>query len=290
MTLVPFTARRRGGAQPTPAPLVRWDPYREMQEINSRFDQLIRTFFGDSSPSNSAGSWNQMAPPVDVEETEDSYLVELDLPNVDPQDVTIEMRGEEIQVSGRYQDREHTGAVRRQNRPTGDFEFLIDLPSDIDPNQVDASYDNGVLTISVAKKRDLQPRRIEIHAGNGRQRLGHGDQSAAQDQADRAQTRADQAQAQADRAQIQAAQAQVRAEETQAPAQRADAQQAQARAEQAQAQADQAQVEADQAKADRAKADRAKADQAKADQAKTGADQGEQPGQAEARQTQQSRS
>jgi HSP20 family protein len=263
MTLVPFTARRRGGAQLTPAPLMRWDPYREMQEINSRFDQLIRTFFGDSSASSGAGSWNQMAPPVDVEETEDGYLVEVDLPNVDPQDVTIDMRGEEIQISGRYQDRERTGAVRRQNRPTGDFEFLIDLPSDIDPNQIDASYDNGVLTISVAKKRDLQPRRIEIHAGNGRQRLGHGAQAAAQ-------ARADQAQAQADQARVQADQAQVRAEETQTPANQADAQQAQARAEQAQAQADQTQVEADQAKAE--------------------ADQGEQPGQAAAGQTQQSMS
>jgi HSP20 family protein len=151
------------------------------------------------------------------------------------------MRGEEIQVSGRYQDREHTGAVRRQNRPTGDFEFLIDLPSDIDPNQVDASYDNGVLMISVAKKRDLQPRRIEIHAGNGRQRLGQGAQSAAQNQADQAQARADKAQAQA-------GQAQSRAEETQTQADRNQAQQAQARAEQAQAQADQAQFDADQAK------------------------------------------
>jgi hypothetical protein len=91
--------------------------------------------------------------------------LESDLPNIDPQDITIEMRGEEIQISGRHQDRQHTGAVRQQNRPTGDFEFLIDLPSDIDPNKVDASHDCGVLTISVAKKRDLQPRRIEIHAG-----------------------------------------------------------------------------------------------------------------------------
>jgi HSP20 family protein len=245
MTLVPFTARRRGGAQLTPAPLMRWDPYREMQDINSRFDQLIRTFFGDTSANNGAGNWSQMAPPVDVEETDDSYLVELDLPNVDPQDVTIEMRGEEIQVSGRYQDREHTGAVRRQNRPTGDFEFLIDLPSDIDANQVDASYDNGVLMISVAKKQDLQPRRIEIHAGNGQQRLGHGDQSAAQNQADQAQARADQAQAQA-------VQAQARAEETQTRADQAQARDAQARADQAQAQADQAQNQADQAKTDQA--------------------------------------
>jgi HSP20 family protein len=278
MTLVPFTARRRGGAQLTPASLVRWDPYREMQDINSRFDQLIRTFFGDSSPSTSAGNWNQMAPPVDVEETENSYLVELDLPNVDPQDVTIEMRGEEIQVSGRYQDREHTGAVRRQNRPTGDFEFLIDLPSDIDPNQVDASYDNGVLTISVAKKRDLQPRRIEIHAGNGRQRLGQGDQSAAQDQADQAQARADQAQTKADQTRAQASQAQARAEETPTPAHQADAQQAQGRADQAQAQAEQAKADAQQAQA--------QAD----DQAKADADQGQQPGRVKAGQTQQSMS
>jgi hypothetical protein len=51
----------------------------------------------------------------------------------------------------------------------------VDLPSDIDPNRVEATYDNGVLTVTVGKARDAQPRRIEISGTQGRQQAGRGD-------------------------------------------------------------------------------------------------------------------
>jgi hypothetical protein len=71
--------------------------------------------------------------------------------------------------------------VRRQNRPIGDFEYVVDLPSDIDPNRVEATYGNGVLRITVGKTQEAQPRRIEIRASGGQQRIGQGEgQQAAQ--------------------------------------------------------------------------------------------------------------
>jgi HSP20 family protein len=145
-----------------------------MEEINSRFNQLVRTFFGDTSGAAGAAAWSPLAPPVDVEETDSAYVVDVDLPNVNPDDVTIEMRGEELRISGKYQQREHAGVVRRQNRPVGDFEYVVDLPSDIDPNQVGAMYDTGVLTITVGKAQEAQPRRIEIRKSQGQQMTGHG--------------------------------------------------------------------------------------------------------------------
>jgi HSP20 family protein len=180
MTLAPFSSRRRrGGPALTATPVTRWDPYREMDDINNRFHQLIQTFLGDASD----GTASPLAVPVDVEETDNAYRVDVDLPNVDPQDVSIEMRGEELRISGRYQQREREGVVRRQNRPTGDFEYVIDLPSDIDSNQVEATYGNGVLTVSVAKKKGTQPRRIEIRGQQGQERLGQsGGRRSAQQQ------------------------------------------------------------------------------------------------------------
>jgi HSP20 family protein len=103
-----------------------------------------------------------ITPPVDIEETDDAYVVDIDLPGVRPEDVNIEMRGEELRISGQVQQRDRTGVVRRQNRPTGEFEYLVDLPSDIDPNKVEAMYRNGVLTVMVGKGQNAQPRRIEI--------------------------------------------------------------------------------------------------------------------------------
>ena len=155
MSLAPFFTRqqRHGGGRQALSPRSR-----EMEDINRRYGDLIQTFFSD--PIGLIGT--AVTPPVDIEETDDAYVVDVDLPSVRPEDVNIEMRGEELRVSGQVQQRERTGVVRRQNRPTGEFEYLVDLPSDIDPNRVDAMYRNGVLTVTVGKAQNAQPRRIEI--------------------------------------------------------------------------------------------------------------------------------
>jgi HSP20 family protein len=167
MTLAPFFTRRRRGGQMA-APMYRRDPYREMEDINDRFGQLVQSVFGTPALAGPA-AWSAMAVPVDVEETDNAYIVDVDLPNVNPEDVTIEMRGEELRVSGQFQERDREGVLRRQNRPTGDFEYIVDLPGDIDPNRVEAMYNDGVLTVTVAKAQNAQPRRIEISASQGRQ-------------------------------------------------------------------------------------------------------------------------
>lgn len=154
------------------SPAYRWDPRREVEELNTRFGQLIQSLIGGDAGIGAAAGWS---PPVDVEETEDAYVVDVDLPNVNPEDVSLEMRGEELRISGAFEERGRGGVVRRQGRQTGEFEYMIDLPSDIDSEQVQAAYSNGVLTVTVPKASDAQPRRIEIQAQGdqqGQQRLG----------------------------------------------------------------------------------------------------------------------
>jgi HSP20 family protein len=183
MTLAPFSSRQRRGQAMTPT--YQWDPRREMDEINSRFGQLIRTFFGDTPTVAGGSGWSPLFVPVDIEETDDAYLVDLDLPNVSPEDVSIEMRGEELRISGHFQEQDRGGVKRRQNRQSGEFEYVIDLPSDIDASKVDATYDNGALTVTVGKTKDAQPRRIEIHGRQdkqqgGQQQIGQQQQSGQQ--------------------------------------------------------------------------------------------------------------
>src|SRR3954453_18328069 len=148
MTLAPFSSRRRrGGGQLAGAPY-RWDPRREMDDINSRFARLVQVFMGDN-PEVTGPAISPLVPPIDVEETENAYIVDVDLPNVDPSDINLEMRGEELRISGTFQQRERGGVVRRQNRQAGEFEYAVDLPSDVNPDSVEAMYDNGVLTVTV---------------------------------------------------------------------------------------------------------------------------------------------
>ncbi|GGM40406.1 Hsp20/alpha crystallin family protein [Dactylosporangium sucinum] len=158
MTLAPFSARQRGG-QLARGRGYGWDPAREI-------DELIRSFFGGGTAvGDPAAIAAALRPPVDIEETEQAYIVDVDLPNVSPERIELEMRGEELRISGRFEERSRSGVMRRQNRQAGEFEYLVDLPGDIDTDKVDASYDNGVLTVTIAKTRGTQPRRIEIERG-----------------------------------------------------------------------------------------------------------------------------
>jgi HSP20 family protein len=155
------------------------DPYREMEEINNRFNQMIRSFFGDTTGMARAGGWTTVTLPVDVEETDDAYVIDIDLPNVNPHDVNIEIRGEELRISGEFQQPERSGVVRQQNRRAGEFEYMVDLPSDIDQDRIDATYHNGVLRVMVGKAQDSQPRRIEVREVQDMQQLGRDNQMQA---------------------------------------------------------------------------------------------------------------
>jgi HSP20 family protein len=175
MTLAPFSSRQRHGGLLAGTPAYRWDPRREVDELNSRFGQLMQSLIGGQAGIGGSAGWS---PPVDVEETDDAYVVDVDLPNVNPEDVNLEMRGEELRISGAFEERGRGGVVRRQGRQTGEFEYMIDLPSDIDSDRVQAGYSNGVLTVTVPKARDAQPRRIEIQAQGDQQ----GDRQGRQQQ------------------------------------------------------------------------------------------------------------
>lgn len=138
--------------RPTTTVVRRWDPFRQMEDVYDRMNELMRGFMGDGGA---------MAP-ADIEETDDAYLIELDLPGIKPGDVNVEMRDSDLRISGEIKERQRTGVLRRQARRTGRFEHVVTLPSDIDPNQVEARLSNGVLTVRVAKAAASQPRRVEI--------------------------------------------------------------------------------------------------------------------------------
>ena len=102
------------------------------------------------------------APPVDIEETDDAYVIEAELPSVKEKDVNIEHAGNEISVSGEIKERERKGVLRRQTRRTGRFEYRVRLPEHVDGEKIDAKLDGGVLTVRVPKSQRAQRRRIEV--------------------------------------------------------------------------------------------------------------------------------
>jgi HSP20 family protein len=143
----------------------RGDPLGDLQD---RMGDLLTSFFADpflAAPLAPAVApvW---VPPVDIEETQDSYILEMDLPGVKAEDVNIELRdGNELRISGQYRARERTGTMRRENRRGGDFEYDVILPGDINPDQVEATLEDGVLMLRMGKAQGGQARRIQVRGG-----------------------------------------------------------------------------------------------------------------------------
>jgi HSP20 family protein len=101
-------------------------------------------------------------PAVDVEETEDAYVLEAELPGVKREDVNIEVSGNEIAITGEIKERKREGVLRRRTRRVGQFEFRVSLPGEVNPEGVDAKLNEGVLTVRVPKAERAQRRRIEV--------------------------------------------------------------------------------------------------------------------------------
>ncbi len=141
--------------------LTRFDPWREFENLTGQMNQFLESTFGQSGLASVAG-W---APAVDVEETEDSYRVEAELPGVHRDDVQVEVGGGVLTITGEFKERERTGILRRCTRRTGRFEFRTTLPTAADSDKISASLQDGVLTVTVPKAAEAKPRRVEITAG-----------------------------------------------------------------------------------------------------------------------------
>jgi HSP20 family protein len=142
-------------------PAERWDPFRELEELHSRIGQLL----GNSWPATTESASDLWSPLVDVEETDDAWLVEAELPGVKRSDINVEASDSELVISGELKERERKGILRRKTRRTGQFDYRVTLPGEADTEGIEASLTEGVLTIRVPKPERARPRRIEIKSG-----------------------------------------------------------------------------------------------------------------------------
>jgi len=134
-----------------------WNPIRELDDLHERMSRLFESSLGEGA----AGAW---LPSVDIEETDDAFIVEAELPGVDHKDVSVEMQGNQLSIHGEVRERERKGILRRQMRRTGQFDYRVLLPAEVDPDKIEANLQGGVLRVEARKVQRAKPRRIEITA------------------------------------------------------------------------------------------------------------------------------
>jgi HSP20 family protein len=136
--------------------LAKWDPFRDLSTIEDEFDRLMGRAYSRSA-------W---VPALDVRETEDLFEVTVDLPGMAPEDVSVTFEAGVLTVSGTRQfSREETKETyHRIERSYGTFARQIKLPRTADTEKIEASFDKGVLTVTVPKAEAAKPRTIEVRA------------------------------------------------------------------------------------------------------------------------------
>ena len=140
----------------------RWEPLSELEQVTQRMRRMLEQTFGDLGWPSQRMDREAWSPLVDIEETDDAYVLEAELPGVKREDVSIELVGDELMITGEIREREHKGTVRRRTRRTGRFEYRVGLPAQVDPEQIEAKLKEGILEVRVPKSERAQRRRIEL--------------------------------------------------------------------------------------------------------------------------------
>ena len=143
--------------------LIRLTPRYEMRRMQREFDRLFDNFF-PTHPSNGNGESDVWTPRTDLSETEDAYLINLDLPGLTKEDVEISFHDGTLSISGerRHEETEEDRTFVRVERSYGQFYRAFTLPQTAETESIEATFGDGVLNIRVPKVEEVKPQRIDI--------------------------------------------------------------------------------------------------------------------------------
>lgn len=150
--------------------IIRWDPGREMDTLQSEMNRLFNTFFDAPSVRGQGnGGQRRWIPAMDLVEEGDHYLLRADLPGLTQDDVSIELEDSVLTISGerRNEHSERREGVVRVERVYGSFSRQLTLPEGVDPAAIEARFDNGVLEVRVPKPEERKPHKVSIQVGGG---------------------------------------------------------------------------------------------------------------------------
>lgn len=143
--------------------LIRWDPFRELEEIQSRLGRLFPARSGRRADEDEL-LFVDWSPATDLQETDSEYLIKADLPEVAKEDVKVHLQDGVLTVEGeRKREKEEDGKrFHKIEREYGKFVRRFTLPLEIDAAKVQAEFKNGVLSVHLPKTAKATPKAIEV--------------------------------------------------------------------------------------------------------------------------------
>jgi len=143
--------------------LVKYNPLRELRGMQEQMNRLLNLSWNHDLTGEDLkeGLWQ---PSVDIYETVDAIVIKAELPDVDQKDIEVRIEDNTLTLKG---ERKHEGEVKKENyhrieRYFGSFQRSFSLPTNIQQDNVSASCDKGVLTITLPKKEETKPKQIKV--------------------------------------------------------------------------------------------------------------------------------
>jgi HSP20 family protein len=137
------------------------DPFTNLRRLNSALDEAFGTW--PAAENLPASPW---FPACDVFEDKDAVKLLAELPGVRPEDVKLSVENNLLTIRGEKQQQsgDRSGRVHSFERSYGQFERSFTLPSTIDPDRISASFEHGILTVTIPKAERARPREIPVSA------------------------------------------------------------------------------------------------------------------------------
>jgi HSP20 family protein len=128
--------------------------WNDLAEVQNEFERLFRWGFFDGVDT--------YYPPVNIAENDDAYIVQASVPGMSKDDISIEIEGRQLKISGEQKRVE--ADYLRADRARGRFERAFTFRRDVQPDKAEAVFKDGVLTVTLPKAEEAKPRKIEIVA------------------------------------------------------------------------------------------------------------------------------
>ena len=144
--------------------VTRWDPFREMTNLQSTLNRILNQENAQGDDLMTSGTF---IPPVDIYEDEHSFKLHVEVPGLKESDIDIRLENSTLTLRGerKFETEQKEENFRRVERRYGSFVRSFTLPNTVDAEKVSAQYDNGVLTIQLAKKAEAKPKQIKVNIG-----------------------------------------------------------------------------------------------------------------------------
>ena len=138
-----------------------------IQNALSDFDRYFESFLGDSVIRPALRTFNQQ-PAVDIRETENSYMLDMELPGFDEKDIEIHVDGSSLSIASKQEETQDTkepeGTWVLRERRVSSFTRSFKLPENSNPEEISADFKNGVISMEIKKRAEAQKRTIKIGA------------------------------------------------------------------------------------------------------------------------------